>query len=172
MKKIIIVFFLLGFFFINHKLLAEDETYVKTEPVKEVKVEVKIEKVKKTKKIYVKSRISNERLTEEQEEEIKKIFGNKAEIAIGVFQHESGFKIDAVNHNCKYNGKSTFCKKGDTNITSSDCGFAQINIKAKSCPAELLTFEGSLKAAEKVYKSQGLSAWASYNNKSYLAFMN
>lgn len=163
MKKTLIVVFLLGFFLINHKLLAEDESYVKIEPIKKVEVRPKV-KIKKSHG----SKIS---LTEEQQKEVDRIFGDKAQIATAVFRHESGLILNAVNHNCKYNGKSTFCKKGDTNITSSDCGFAQINVKGKTCPAELLTFEGNLKAAEKIYKSQGLNAWASFNNESYLAFM-
>lgn len=168
MKKLIIAFFLLGFFLFNIKFLAGEESYVRIEPVKEVKVEAKIQ----TKIKSVKSNKSKVRqLTEAEQKEIDRIFGSKAEIATAVLKHESGLRVDAINHNCKYNGKSTFCRKGDTKITSSDCGLGQINVKAKTCPAELLTSEGNLKAIEKVYNSQGLQAWASFNNKSYIAFM-
>ena len=107
------------------------------------------------------------------DDRLVQIFGDKAEIAKAVFMHESGgMKLDAVNYNCIYNGKSTFCKKGDrAKAWSVDCGMAQINIKGKICPSELMTLEGTLIAVERIYKEQGLRAWVSYKSKAYLRFM-
>lgn len=151
MKKLIFCSFLLGFFLITTKFTDGEESYVKVEPVKNIKI--------------------IRQLTEEESKEINRIFGKKATIATAVLKHESGLKVDAVNHNCRYNGKSTFCKKGDTNIISSDCGLGQINIKTKNCPAELLTSQGNLKAIEKIYKAQGLTAWVSFKSGAYRKFL-
>jgi hypothetical protein len=107
------------------------------------------------------------------EQEITRIFGNKAEIALAVFEHESnGGDIDAINYNCRYDGKSTFCKKGDkSKAWSVDCGVAQINVKGQVCPPQLLTKEGSIPYIEKIYKEQGLRAWVSFNNKKYKVYL-
>ena len=107
-----------------------------------------------------------------QEQYIQEIFGAKAKIATAVLKHESGMKLNAINYNCRYNGKSTFCKKGDEyKAWSVDCGIAQVNTKGTVCPEHLLTLEGNMKAVEKIYKEQGLNAWVSYKNKAYLQFM-
>jgi hypothetical protein len=106
------------------------------------------------------------------DQEINRIFGEKAEIAKAVFMHESRMKLNAINYNCKYDGKTTFCKKGDrAKAISLDCGIGQINVKGKVCPKELMTEEGQIIAIEKIYKKQGLRAWASFNNKQYLKFL-
>lgn len=106
------------------------------------------------------------------EQEITRIFGSKAEIALAVFEHESNNDVDSINYNCRYNGKSTFCKKGDKGKAwSVDCGVAQINFRGQVCPPQLLTKEGSIPYIEKIYKEQGLRAWVSFNNKKYKQFL-
>lgn len=107
------------------------------------------------------------------DEHIVEIFGAKAKIAKAVFIHESeGMKLDAVNYNCYYGGRSTFCKKEDrAKAWSVDCGLAQINVKGTVCPKSLLTLEGNMKAVEKIYKTQGLNAWVSYKSGAYKKFM-
>jgi hypothetical protein len=106
------------------------------------------------------------------EQEMTRIFGNKTDIAFAVIMHESKEKEDAKNYNCIYNGKSTFCKRGDeSKAWSVDCGVAQINVKGKVCPPELLTKEGSLPYIEKIYKTQGLNAWVSYKTGAYKKFL-
>ena len=68
-----------------------------------------------------------------QEQYIQEIFGAKAKIATAVLKHESGMKLDAVNYNCRYDNRSTFCKKGDTaKAWSVDCSIAQINVNTSS----------------------------------------
>lgn len=107
------------------------------------------------------------------DEHIQEIFGAKARIARAVFIHESnGMKLDAVNYNCHYGGRSTFCKKGDEHKAwSVDCGLAQVNVKGQVCPKRLLTLEGNMEAVEKIYKEQGLRAWVSYTNGAYKKFL-
>lgn len=107
-----------------------------------------------------------------QEQYIREIFGAKAKIATAVLTHESGMKLDTINYNCRYNGKSTFCKKGDrSKAWSVDCGIGQTNVKGTVCPAHLLTLEGNMKEVERIYKEQGLEAWVSYTNGAYKKFM-
>jgi hypothetical protein len=106
------------------------------------------------------------------EQEITRIFGSKAEIALAVFEHESNNDIDSKNYNCRYNGISTFCKKGDEKKAwSVDCGVAQINVRGQVCPPQLLTEIGSIPYIEKIYKEQGLKAWVSYRNGGYKKFL-
>lgn len=103
---------------------------------------------------------------------IQDIFGDKAKIATAVILHESQNKLDAVNYNCVYGGKSTSCRKGDeARAWSVDCGIGQINVRGKVCPAELLTLEGNMKAIEKVYDTQGLNAWVSYSTGRYKKYL-
>lgn len=100
------------------------------------------------------------------------IFGTKATIAKAVLKHESGLKLDSINYNCIYNGKSTFCKKGDeSKAWSVDCGIAQVNVRGKVCPTEFFTLEGNMKQVEKIYKEQGLQAWVSYKTGAYKKFL-
>ena len=106
------------------------------------------------------------------EQEMNRIFGDKTEIAYAIIMHESNMNYRSINYNCIYNGKSTFCKKGDeSKAWSVDCGVAQINVKGQVCPDKLFTEKGQIEAIEKIYKSQGLNAWVSYKNKSYLKFL-
>ncbi len=115
---------------------------------------------------------AGEEIIKTQEQYIQEIFGAKAKIATAVLKHESGMKLDAVNYNCRYDGRSTFCKKGDkAKAWSVDCGIAQVNVKGTVCPEHLFTLEGNMKAVEKIYKEQGLNAWVSYKTGAYKKFL-
>ena len=107
------------------------------------------------------------------DDRLVQIFGDKAEIAKAVFMHESGgMKLDAVNYNCIYNGKSTFCKKGDrAKAWSVDCGAFQLNVRGQICPKEYLTIEGSIPKVAEIYRTQGLRAWVSYKSGAYNKFL-
>jgi hypothetical protein len=107
-----------------------------------------------------------------QEQYIKEIFGANARIATAVLKHESGMNLTAINYNCRYNGKSTSCKKGDEyKAWSVDCGLAQVNVKGQVCPKELLTLEGNMKAVERIYQEQGLNAWVSWKSGAYKQYL-
>lgn len=107
-----------------------------------------------------------------KEEYMQKIFGDKTKIATAVILHESGNSLSAINYNCIYGGKSTFCKPQDrAQAWSVDCGIGQINVKGKVCPKELLTLEGNMKAIEQKYKTQGLNAWVSYSTGRYKMYL-
>ena len=112
------------------------------------------------------------------EQHMDRIFGEKAEIAMAVITHESKLDLDAKHYNCFYisskTGKrySTTCKKKDiAKAWSVDCGIAQVNVKGKVCPKNLMTLEGNMGAVEKIYKEQGLRAWVSYTTGRYKRFM-
>ncbi len=111
-------------------------------------------------------------ISQTTEQRIQNIFGNKAKIALAVLKHESGLKLNAINYNCRYNGKSKTCKKKDIKKAwSVDCGIAQINVKGKVCPSSLLTLDGNMNAVEKIYKEQGLNAWVSFKTGAYKKFL-
>ena len=106
------------------------------------------------------------------EQHIQQIFGSKAKVALAVLKHESGLKLTSVNYNCRYNGRSTFCKKGDEyKAWSVDCGIGQANFKGTVCPKESLTLEGNMKIVEKIYREQGLRAWVSYKTGAYKKYL-
>lgn len=106
------------------------------------------------------------------EQHLQQIFGSKAKVALAVLKHESNLKLNAINYNCIYHGRSTFCKKGDEyKAWSVDCGVSQINTKGKICPKELMTLEGNMKALEKIYKEQGLNAWISFRTGAYKKYL-
>lgn len=111
-------------------------------------------------------------ITPETKACIDDIFGDEAEIATAVLMHESGLRLDAINWNCRYEGKSKSCKIEDRHLAwSVDCGIGQTNVKGKVCPAKLLTLDGNMEQIEKIYKSQGLSAWVSYTSGAYKKFL-
>lgn len=103
---------------------------------------------------------------------ISNIFGKEAKVAKAVLTHESGLRLDAVNYNCFYNGKSKSCKKTDQpKAWSVDCGIAQVNVKGTQCPKELLTLSGNMLAVSKIYKEQGLNAWVSFSSGAYKKYL-
>lgn len=113
-----------------------------------------------------------EKKPETVESHVNRIFGKDAKVALAVLKHESGLKLDAINWNCYYYGKSKPCRKEDRHLAwSVDCGIGQTNVRAKACPSELLTLEGNMKKVEKIYKSQGLNAWVSYTSGAYKKFL-
>lgn len=106
------------------------------------------------------------------EQHVSRIFGKKAPIALAVLKYESGLKLDAINYNCRYNGKSKSCRKGDIGKAwSVDCGAGQINVKGKSCPHTLLTLDGNMAQVEKIYKEQGMNAWIAYSSGAYRKYL-
>jgi len=111
------------------------------------------------------------------EEHMASIFGEKSEIAIAVLKHESGLKLDAKNWNCIYYNNSgskysTFCKPQDRHLAwSVDCGIAQVNIRGKECPSELMTLEGNMERVREIYEKQGLNAWVSYKTGRYKKYL-
>jgi hypothetical protein len=125
--------------------------------------------------------VAQDKVPETFAQGIERIFSDKTEIAKAVFFHESNNKLDAINYNCIYtkydeDGKpiqySTSCKKGDeSKAWSVDCGAGQINVRAKTCPEELFTVEGTLVAIERIYKTQGLNAWVSYKTGRYKKYL-
>ena len=84
--------------------------------------------------------------------------------ALAIFKAESGLDPTAKGYNCRYNGISQACKKGDEGKAwSVDCGIAQINVIGSECPADLFNEEENLKVAKKMYETRGFSPWVAYN---------
>ena len=116
------------------------------------------------------------------DEHLKQIFGPKAKVAKAILKHESGLNLKEKGYNCYYyrknkDGKtvrySTSCKTKEDRekAWSVDCGIAQINVKGQVCPANLMNLDGAMKALEKKYKTEGLTAWVSYTSGAYKRFM-
>ncbi|HCU01444.1 TPA: hypothetical protein DIC62_01435 [Candidatus Nomurabacteria bacterium] len=106
----------------------------------------------------------------EIENETKNVFRENSKIALAVFKTESALNPEAKNYNCRYNGKSQSCKRGDENKAwSVDCGIAQINVIAKECPAELFDYKNNIKIAKEMFDRRGFQPWVTYNEGYYLA---
>lgn len=164
MKKLITFTLFLGVLII---LIPPYRDTYKVEPI-QIK-EVKKVAVKTVKKIYKEPEII---VSQETQDYIDDIFGEKSEIALAVLKHESRLNINAIHYNCIYNGKSTSCKKGDKKLAwSVDCGIGQTNIRGKICPTKLMTLKGNMEKVREIYNSQGLNAWVSYQTLAYLKFM-
>ncbi len=100
---------------------------------------------------------------------INELWGAEATLAKAIFMGESHLNPNAVGYNCRYNGKSTWCKSGDeANAWSVDCGLTQKNVLGTSCPAELMDWETNLKVAYELYLHRGFQPWVSYTQKYYL----
>jgi hypothetical protein len=104
--------------------------------------------------------------------------------AAAIFRHESGLQLNAKGWNCEYEKWSwrhgrkikvyTACKpedRGSAKNWSVDCGVAQINVRGQVCPAELMTLEGNLAAAKKLYDERGFEPWVSKERGYYRQFM-
>lgn len=104
--------------------------------------------------------------------------------AAAVFRHESGLQLNAKGWNCEYEKWSwkhgrkikvyTACKpqdRGSAKNWSVDCGVAQINVRGQTCPAELMTLEGNLAAAKKLYNERGFEPWVSWQKERHRKFM-
>lgn len=133
---------------------------------------------KNIKKKIINNNVEIPLVTTETKEFIEDIFDEEAEKATAIFMHESGLVLNRKGWNCHYYRKdgtrySKSCNIEDRPLAwSVDCGITQINVKGKTCPAKLLTLEGNMEAARKIYKTQGLGAWVSYTSGAYLKFMN
>lgn len=132
-----------------------------------------------TKKVINRKIVVIPTVTPETKEYIDDAFGKDSKVATATLMHESGLVLDKKGYNCHYYNKegkrySTSCKTvaDRANAWSVDCGIAQINVKGKVCPARLLTLEGNMEAAKKIYKEQGLNAWVSYTSGAYKKFLS
>lgn len=106
---------------------------------------------------------------------IRTTFREDEETAVAVLKSESHLNPNAINYNCRYNGISKSCKKGDEDKAwSTDCGVAQINVSGKGCPAELMNPKKNLEVARKKYENKGNSfiAWVQYTNGNYKKYLN
>lgn len=100
---------------------------------------------------------------------IKDLWRADSDVAIAVAKAESGLNPNAINYNCRYNGKSTFCKKGDlTKAWSCDVSVFQINV---SCGTKMTTRENIMKAYE-MYQKRGWQPWVAYNDKKHLVYLD
>jgi len=77
-----------------------------------------------------------------------------------VAKHESNFNPRAMNWNCRYGGKSTFCKEEDRNKAwSVDCGLFQVNFKGNKCPEYLFDVDVNISQFITMYMSRGWQPW-------------
>lgn len=136
MKHIIIVVFLLGFFLINNKHLAQDESYVKVEPIKKVQ--------SKSKRVYVPPTGQALTIANQIAEETQ----HPVEVISRIMWAESDYSPKAFHRN----------KNGTT-----DCGRMQINsshkAKAQSMNIDICSEEGNTQFAIYLLKTKGLQPW-------------
>lgn len=79
---------------------------------------------------------------------------------IYVISKESGFKIDAMNWNCRYGNKSTSCKPQDRDYAwSVDCGVMMLNHLGKYCPGNVMPYKQNIQLGYEKFKQQGMKAW-------------
>lgn len=133
------------------------------------------------KKIVSKSNVVIPVVTPEVKVHIEEVFGKDSKVATATLMHESGLVLNKKGYNCHYyktNKKgvlirySRACDTADRHLAwSVDCGIAQINVKGQVCPPKLLTLEGNMEAAKKIYETQGLNAWYSYKSGAYKKFL-
>jgi len=110
--------------------------------------------IKDREKIVIRPLIMDIKVDTPLEQMICETFGNwECKTALAVAQAESGMRVDAWNSN--------------TNGTL-DIGLFQINSihwdKEGCSLAELVTEEGNVKCAKKIYDDSGWSAWSVVNN--------
>lgn len=100
---------------------------------------------------------------------IKKTFPEDHETMLAIAKAESRMVATAQNWNCHYyrtdgSRYSTSCKPEDRGKAwSVDCGVFQINMPGKVCDPALFEIEHNMKVARKIYDTQGLTAWVTYN---------
>lgn len=154
MKKLIIAFFLLSFFLFNIKFLAGEESYVRIEPIKEVK--------------------KNQRKSKEIIKTVKKASyykkkkyipptGKALEIAQKVAT-ETNYSVDTISRimfaESEYDSKAIHLNKNKT----TDHGLFQINSShislAKKKGMDIFTDEGNAQFAIYLMKKNGLHDWS------------
>jgi len=90
------------------------------------------------------------------EEKIADTFPENPSIMIAVAKAESGLNPLATNRN----------KNG-----TRDIGLMMINSVHGDDDLDMFDVDKNLKAARKIYDSQGITAWAAFNNNSYKQFL-
>lgn len=90
------------------------------------------------------------------EEKIADTFPENPSLMIAVAKAESGLNSMATNRN----------KNG-----TRDIGLMMINSVHGYDDLEMFDVDKNLKAARKIYDSQGITAWAAFNNNSYKQFL-
>lgn len=90
------------------------------------------------------------------EEKIQKKFPECPEVMIAIAKAESNLDPKAININ--------------TN-KSIDIGLFQINSVHDKEQLKLFDVDTNIEVAREIYEKQGLQAWASFNNKSFMKFL-
>lgn len=106
------------------------------------------------------------------EKQILDKFTNEYKIALAIARAESGLRPDAQGFNCRYNGVSQACRKGDEyKAWSTDCGLYQINVPGTTCPAHLLDPAQNIQVAFEKYQKRKWQPWCAFTSGKYLAYL-
>lgn len=88
------------------------------------------------------------------------VFNIDPKTALAIAKHESRFNPDAMNWNCYYGKKSTFCKPEDRDRAwSVDCGIFQVNVKGKVCPEYMFNVDVNISQFINLYLQRGFQPW-------------
>ena len=163
---------------------AADDTWTHVQQIQEQRVENKSvdDSVQglanpKTESIVQSEAASEDRIAEASpsgiEEKIKTTFKDDYETALAVAKAESGLKENAQGFNCRYNGISQSCRKGDEHKAwSTDCGIYQHNVPGKTCPTNLFDPDENIQLAFEKYQKRKWQPWSAFKSGAYLAFIN
>ena len=101
---------------------------------------------------------------------IKEVFGKDGDTMIAIAYAESNLDPHAINYNCKYGNKYTYCKKGDEKKAwSKDSGLFQINsVHTKKD----ISIKENILLAHDIYKIQDFNAWYSYRSGKFIDFLD
>jgi hypothetical protein len=103
---------------------------------------------------------------------VRYYFPQNYDVALAIAKAESSLNPTAINYNCRYNGVSTFCKKGDEiNAWSVDCGIYQINTKGRVCPVDMFDIKNNIEQARKMYEARGWQPWVAYSGQHYKKYL-
>lgn len=106
------------------------------------------------------------------EKQILEKFQNEYKVALAVAKAESGLRPDAQGFNCRYNGISQGCRKGDeSKAWSVDCGIFQHNVKGTTCPENLFDPAQNIQLAFEKYQKRSWQPWCAYTSGKYLAYL-
>jgi hypothetical protein len=118
------------------------------------------------------------------EDKIRSHFPKSHKTIIAIAHAESGMNNNAIGYNCYYNSDETIvyetkvkgshsraCQPNHRKYSwSVDCFLLQKNYPGrKTCPKDV-TLDQHLKEVAELSRVQGLSAWTSYTNGSYLTY--